>query len=192
MKKLIASLALSALASTSAMAAVFVDAAAAAGNDVTDFSDAGLIAFNLDLRQLSTVTLNYQITAADLAGPISFNAVIANLGSVDLNAVQFSLSSSRFDTIGSVARAFGGTATVSTWAQGSKALVSLDSPEYFELELGNPYLKAGQIDWTIASAGLQAGDTLSITMAVPEPQAYAMGLAGLSVLGLMARRRRQG
>ncbi|RZL10108.1 MAG: PEP-CTERM sorting domain-containing protein [Rubrivivax sp.] len=190
MKKLIASLALSALASTSAMASVFIDAVAAPGNQVADFSDAGLIAFNLDLSQLSTVTLNYQITAADLAGPITFNAVIANLGALDLQSVRLSLGSSRFETIGTVSRAFGGTATVSSSAGGASALISLGSPEYYELEVGDVFGQAGRVNWSIATAGLQAGDTLSITLAVPEPQTYAMLIAGLGIVAVAVRRRR--
>lgn len=190
MKKIIASLALSALASTSAMAAVFVNAVAQPGNAVQDFSDAGLIAFNLDLRNLSNVTLNYTLTAEDLAGPITFNAVVANLGALDLDKVSFSLSGASFASIGTVSRSFGGTATVETWGGNSHARITLDAPEYFELEVGNPYLQASQIDWTIATGALKAGDTLSITVAVPEPQTYAMVLAGLAVAGVIARRRR--
>lgn len=190
MKKLIASLALSAMASTSAMASVFIDAVAAPVNQVADFSEAGLIAFNLDLHQLSTVTLNYQITATDLAGPISFNAVIANLGALNLENVRLSLSSSRFETIGTVSRAFGGTATVSSSADGASALIGLSSPEYLELEVGDVFGKPGRINWSIATAGLKAGDTLSITVAVPEPETYAMLLAGLGIVAVAARRRR--
>ncbi len=189
MKKLIASLALSALASTSAMAAVLIDTVSAPGNEVADFSEAGLIAFNLDLAQLSTITLNYRLTAADLSGPITFNAVIANRGALDLETVQLSLGGSRFETIGTVSRAFGGTATVSSLANGSSALISLGSPEYYELELGDVFGQAGRLNWQIATAGLQAGDTLSITVAVPEPQTYAMLLAGLGVVAFTARRR---
>lgn len=190
MKKLIASLALSALASTSAMASVFIDAVATPGNEVADFSEAGLIAFNLDLTQLSTVTLNYQITAADLAGPITFNAVIANVGALNLENVRLSLGSSRFETIGTVSRAFGGTATVSSSAGGASALISLGSPEYYELEVGDVFGQAGRVNWRIATAGLQAGDTLSITLAVPEPQTYAMLIAGLGIVAVAVRRRR--
>lgn len=190
MKKIIASLALSALATSSAMASVFVNAVAMPGNEVQDFSEAGLIAFNLDLRHLSTVTLSYTLTAEDLAGPLTFNAVIANLGALDLNSVRFSLSAGSFDSIGTVSRTFGGTASVTTWGGNSHARIVLDTPEYFELEVGNPYLQAGQMDWTVSTAQLKAGDTLSITVAVPEPQTYALVLGGLAVAGIAVRRRR--
>jgi hypothetical protein len=46
---------------------------------------------------------------------------------------------------------------------------------------------------TTYSYGFSGGyDDLSFTQAVPEPEAYAMLLAGLGLLGCMARRRRNG
>ena len=54
-------------------------------------------------------------------------------------------------------------------------------------------LEAGRLDWRIGFAGLNAGDRLTLdlstTPAVPEPDDWAMMLAGLGMIALSAARR---
>ncbi len=51
-------------------------------------------------------------------------------------------------------------------------------------------MAGGQLNWGLT--GLSAGDVLNISVtAVPEPESIAMLLAGLGVLGAVARRRQR-
>jgi hypothetical protein len=51
-----------------------------------------------------------------------------------------------------------------------------------------PHLKVHFLN----AAGEKQGDLLSLSVPVPEPETYALMLAGLGLVGFMARRRRQG
>jgi hypothetical protein len=154
-----------------------------------DYSDDGLISFDLDFLSMTTATLSYHIGEADLGGMgVSFNAVLRNLAGMGFSGYKLSLNTGSFDPIGTVTRQFGGEATVSFGD--TMATVHFDTPEFLDVEVGDP-LSSGlnQVDWAIS--GLNAGDRLSITVsAVPEPGTYAMLLAGLGVVTLLARRRR--
>lgn len=76
----------------------------------------------------------------------------------------------------------------------SLGLLAGDQQSY----LGNPAGALFQIDLMPADAGAPASTTLSLlggqsiatVSAVPEPQSYALLLAGLGVIGLLARRQR--
>jgi PEP-CTERM motif len=153
-----------------------------------DFSADGLISFDLDFLGQTTATLSYRITDADLAGMgVSFNAVLRNFASLGFTGYDLSLNTGSFDPVGTVTRQFGGDALVSF--NGAQAAVRFDSPEFLDVEIGDPLaLGFNQVDWLIS--GVNAGERLSITVtAVPEPGTYAMLLAGLGLMGWMARRR---
>lgn len=155
---------------------------------VEDFSDDGLVSFDIDFLSASTTTIGYRIGEADLGGmAIAFNAVLRNFTSDGFPGYDVWLSGGSFDGNGTVTRQFGGDATVSF--EGALARVRFDSPEFLDVELGDPLaLGFGRIDWGIT--GLSAGDRLDITVsAVPEPSTWAMLFAGLGAVGWLARRR---
>ena len=190
MKKLVSMLALCGLISSPAMAVSFVDAIGAPGNVVTDYSTDGLLSFDLDFSKWSPVTLNYEIAAEDNGNPISFSAVIRNFVGTGMDKFSISLSMSSFDSVGTVTRAFG-TSTVSLTGENTIANISFDMPEYLDFSIGAALGGLNEVDWTIDSSVLRSGDILSVTIApVPEPETYAMLLAGLGLVGFAARRRR--
>lgn len=190
MKKIIASLALCGLASTPAFAANFIGSTGGA-SIVTDYSEAGLISFDLDLKDTTPVVLSYEITAADLLSGLDFNVVLRNLTGAGLNQFTFALGSSAFASLGTVTRSFDTTYSLSTTNGGQKAQISFGSPEYLDVAIGNPLGNAGaQQNWVIETNGLNAGDVLTVTAAVPEPESYVMALLGLAALGALARRRK--
>lgn len=188
MKKLIASLALCGLVTTPAFAATFIGSTGGA-SIVTDYSDSGLISFDLDLKDTTPVTLSYQLTAADLLSGLDFNAVLRNLTGVGLNQFTFSLGSGSFQSLGTVTRSFDTSYTLSGNG-GQKAVISFGSPEYLDVGIGNALGNPGEQDWVINTSGLQAGDVLTLTAAVPEPESYAMALLGLLMLGALSRTRK--
>jgi hypothetical protein len=187
---LLGALALS-IATGAAHGAVLTTSHTAAGNVVTDYSSAGLVSFDLDLAQLRNSTLTFTLEAADLAAPtLSFNALVRNLSGAGLHSFGFQLQGISFaGDEGSVTPAFGSVSNLIADSTGVR--VDFGAPEYAELHFGNPTSAAGKFDWTFSTAGLQAGDTFTITSAVPEPGNVALMLAGLGVFGLM-RRRKQG
>lgn len=190
MKKLIASLALCGLATAPAFAANFIGSTSAGNSVVADYSEAGLISFDLDLSDLAPVSLSYQITAEDLLSDLDFNAVLRNLTGAGLNEVRFSLSLASFQTLGTVTRSFDTSYTVASSLGGQQALVSFGSPEYLDVAIGNPLGTVGAQNWVIDTGNLQVGDVLTVTAAVPEPESYVMALLGLAALGAFARRRK--
>ena len=162
----------------------------ATGASVTDYSSGSALSFDIDLSQLSTVTLNFTLDAADLAaGQLSFSSLVRNISGFGIDNVQVSLnglafaSASTITTDGFVNVVSSGSNAGSAWASFSPSLTS-------EFYIGNPLAVAGATDWTLSLAGRQAGDTFSVTVAVPEAETYAMAVAGLAVLGLALRRRR--
>lgn len=182
-----ASLAVSALLSNPA-AAVFVSSfSGPAGNQVTDFSTAGLAAINLDLASASQPTvINFQIEQGDIGAPLAFNAVVANLLGGGIDRFLLTLDNATFDFIGSVETTFGSVANPS--GSGIQAGISFAPPETFGFNIGNPFLTGAQ-DWSINIAGLAAGDTFTLRMAVPEPATLPLVLAGLLLAGGIGHKR---
>ncbi len=172
-----------------AHAARFIGAATEGPIVAEDYSDDALISFDLDFLSQTSATLSYRVTDADLGGMgITFNAVLRNLADVGFTGYNLSLSTGSFDPVGTATRQFGGDTTVSF--NGAMAAVRFDTPEFLDVEIGDPLMSGfNQVDWAIS--GLNAGDRLSITVsAVPEPETYAMLVAGLLMMGWMTRRSR--
>ena len=187
-------LALAALAAasiTSAQAAVFNGATTVGATTVTDYSLGSALAFDIDFASLSSVTLNFSLESADFSGaPLTFNALVRDLSFAGFNGVNIKLSGISFaapagtiTTDGFASVSASGSSLSQAWATFSPALTS-------EFYIGNPLMQAGAADWTLNLNGLQAGDQFSIMVAVPEPETYAMLVAGLAVVASVARRRK--
>jgi hypothetical protein len=188
-------LALAALAAasiTSAQAAVFNGATTVGATTVTDYSLGSALAFDIDFASLSSVTLNFSLESADFSGaPLTFNALVRDLSFAGFNGVNVKLSGISFaapagtiTTDGFASVSASGSSLSQAWATFSPALTS-------EFYIGNPLMQAGAADWTLNLNGLQAGDQFSIMVAVPEPETYAMLVAGLAVVASVARRRQR-
>jgi hypothetical protein len=156
---------------------------------VEHFSDAGLLSFDIDFANFVPAVLDYRIDDGDLGMPITFNALVRNLTGQGLETLRFTLSQGSFSTVGSVSRQFGGSADIG--GPGASVLVSFTPPEFLDLEIGNVFGSTpGALDWRIDNLAFNAGDRFSITVAIPEPGTYALMLAGLGLVGWLARRRR--
>lgn len=161
-----------------------------AANTVTDYSGAGLVSFDLDLRNFSAVTLDFVIEEADLLGPFTINALVRDLAGAGIGQFTFSLTGISYAAAGSVTPAFGTLAGVGNSA--TVATIDFALPEYAEFQFGNPLGVAANTDWLLSTAGLRAGDRFSVTAAVPEPGSLSVVLSGLALVGLIALRRRRG
>jgi len=187
--KYLAAAALLAATCGPASAVTLVGSQTHGGTTVTDYSGAGLLSFDIDLASTASARIDYAIDLADLASPIIFNATVRNFTSTGLNRLSFTLDTSGFDSIGSVTRSFGGSTAISKDSHG--ATLVFKGPEFLDLFIGDPLADGSGTDWTIDSSLFQAGDRLSITVAVPEPESYALLLAGLGVVAMMSRRKRR-
>ncbi len=156
-------------------------------NGVTDYSEAGLVSFDLDLENFSTTTLDFVLEDGDLQGPLRFNALVRNLAGAGLERFSFSLQGIAFAGAGSVTPAFGTVGAIG--AGETAATLRFTMPEYAEFQFGD-VLGGGQ-DWLLATSGLRAGDSFSITATVPEPSSAALVLPMLCMAGLMAAARRR-
>ncbi|MDX9843579.1 MAG: PEP-CTERM sorting domain-containing protein [Aquabacterium sp.] len=176
---------------TQAHAAIFQGATGSPANVVTDYSTESLISFDLDLAELSTVTLNYSVDASDLAnGSLSLNGLIRNLSGLGLDGMTFQLSGTNFGihgtfgTDGFAQIADAGYAQQEGWVHFSPSLTS-------EFYLGNPLGTLDAQDWGVSLQGLAIGSQIALTVsAVPEPSTQALLLAGLGMM-VLARRRQQ-
>ncbi len=170
---------------------------ATGGSTVADFTVDQSISLDVDLRALSPVTLNFTLSAADVAaGGLSFNALVRDMAGIGLpdvsvqlqgQGVSFTGQPGSFGTDGFASVTLTGSNSTQAWASFSPAVTT-------ELYVGNPLQQVGQTDWQIALNGRQAGDTFSVTLQaapVPEPSTYALLVAGVGVAGLAARRRKQ-
>lgn len=188
MKKLLATAALALAAHLPASAALLVGQATDGLSLATDFSTDGLIAFDLDLADAQPVRLDFLLGAADVVGTLDLNAVLRNLTGAGLDRLHLSLSIGSFDTAGSVTRPFGGGATTVD-VDGQLASLSFVGTEFLDVFIGNPFAEPGKTDWRIDTRGLDVGDVLVITIAVPEPGAVALVLSALLALGAVRARR---
>ncbi len=177
------------LAAGSAHAISFEGYTAGAGTVVDAYSDIGLVSFDIDFANFTPAVLDFRIDDEDLLAPITFNAVIRNYTGSGIDALRFTLSSGSFSTVGTVTRSFGGDTVVGGDAQ--SVLLSFTPAEFLDLEVGNVFGSTpGALDWKMGNEGFAVGERFSITVAIPEPGTYALMLAGLGLVGLLARRRR--
>lgn len=102
-------------------------------------------------------------------GSLSGNAVAINFGSYDIQGLTVTLQDSSFAVIGSDASPSDGF-TFAGLAAGSYALNVLGYA-------------------TGADGGFYAGGFIADTAPIPEPETYALMLAGLGIVGFVLRRR---
>ncbi|PYD87605.1 MULTISPECIES: PEP-CTERM sorting domain-containing protein [Massilia] len=178
-------IALGALAFSHSASAVVLTSSSGA-NLVTDYSEAGVVSFDLDLRDFSTTTLNFVLEEADLAGPLSFSAIVRNLVGLSMYQFNFGLQGIGYASAGSVSSFSGAAASYS----GNNAVIKFANGETADVLFGNPTMVDGRSDWLLDTSGLSAGDTFSIVAQVPEPSTVAMVLPLLAGL-LLARRRKR-
>lgn len=158
-------------------------------NPVANYSAAGSVSFDLDLQDFSGKSLTFTLEEDDLLGPLTFDALVRNLAGAALERFTFSLQGIRFAAPGTVTPAFGSIGRIDSgdFAAG----ISFASPEYAEFQFGDVFGDAGTADWLLDTAGLRAGDTFTITAAVPEPSSAALVLPMLCMASLMAAARRR-
>lgn len=111
----------------------------------------------------------YSFTLAD-PGALSGNAVAINFGGYNILGLTVTLQDASFAVVGSDASPADGF-TFSGLAAGSYALNVLGYAEG-------------------ASGGFYAGGVIAETAPVPEPETYALMLAGLGLVGFVASRRK--
>jgi len=184
----IAGVALAAFASSPASAVVVTGFSSAAGNTYMDFSDDGLVSFDLDLNRPSGTTFNFRIESEDMGGPLLFNAVVNNLFGSGISRFVLTLSNATFDFIGSVNAPFDAGAGAS--GSGSSATISFPTPDTFGFEIGDP-LAVGlpEQNWRINISNLEEGDSFSLRLQqVPEPGSLALLLGALAAAGFAHRR----
>lgn len=177
-----------------AQAAVYTGSSANSGAVTVDasFASASQLFFDLSFAKQGRITLNFLVEAQDLGQTLSFNALVSNLSglgfeaaSVKLDGVRFAAPAGSVGTDGFQPVLASGHGGDSLWAQFGTPGVTT------QFYIGNPLLEAGARDWSLDLAGRQVGDVFSITVAVPEPQSWALLLSGLAVLGWAARRRQR-
>jgi len=189
-KHMIAAAAALTLGAAGAQAITFEGYTAGTGTLVEDFSGPGLLSFDIDFADFVPAVLDFRIDADDLGMPITFNALVRNFTGQGLEFLSFTLSQGSFSTVGTVTRLFGGTPPTLEDA-GTAVSIRFDPPEFLDLEIGNVLgSTAGALDWRIGNTAFNPGDRFSITVAIPEPGTYALMLAGLGLVGWLARRRR--
>lgn len=157
------------------------------GTVVTDFSGTSLVSFDIDFANFAPVQIEYRVESGDMLAPISLSAVLRNFTGSGFSGFQLSLDRGVFQSAGTVTPQFGGTALVEL--SGNTATISFSALEFLDTEIGNAFgTTPGATDWVLGNLMAEDRFTLTVT-AVPEPGTYAMLLAGLGLMGFMARRR---
>ncbi len=124
-----------------------------------------------DQFSFSTVGLS-NLTSAVIS--VSFSNVF------DLNVTSFDLYSGTGSSSSLVASGTqSSTGAFDVWSISAVNLTSLNNPYWLQVE--------GTV---IGAAGGSYGGNVNLVTAVPEPETYAMMLAGLGLLGAVARRRK--
>lgn len=158
------------------------------GNSVdTSFSTSSLLSIDVTLINALPVVLSFTIDADDItAGGIDFNAIVRDVSGFGIGSLSVTTDGAPISLTAGTVRA--------TTVNGD--LLSADffaGAPVAEFYFGNPFLEIGPIDWRMGFAGLNAGDRvtldLAITPSVPEPREWMMMLGGLGMIAMSARRR---
>ena len=173
--------------SSSANAALLLSTSGSPSNTVTNYSNVGLISFDLMMNDLSGAKLNFVLEKGDLQGPLSLNAIVMNASGLAMPKFSFGLQGIHFASAGSVSTGFGPVGNVSHTA--SDATIAFSTGQTTDFYFGNPLGMPDSSDWFLDTSGLRAGDIFSITALVPEPATAALILPLLA--GLVAMRRRK-
>jgi len=151
----------------------------------------------IDSDTLQFSILNATSATGDWAGVDHLNAFsmkdIGNVTGATISPANFTVSAFELNTGGCVGGASGG---ICFTASPSPLALTADMSWIIDftgtgLTFASPHLK---VLFSGGDVGNGHGSLLStnITPAIPEPETYAMMLAGLGLLGFVARRRRQG
>ncbi len=190
LKKIAAAL-IGAFAIAGSASAVTFEGASGTGVVTDDFTGGSIIAFGLDFASLGSTTLNFMVEAADVGSTLSFSSIIRNMSGLGFSSISFMVNGATVS--GGTVHTDGFQFPNATGSHANGAWATFGFPGLTTEGYFGDYLLNGQgQDWNISLVGLNAGDTFSIMVAVPEPEQYAMLLAGLGVIGAVARRRKQG
>lgn len=167
---------------------------AANGNEIVGgpFVDSLTRQLGVDIgfKNNQAVTLSFTLDADDVDATYSFNSIIDNLTGLGFGHAYLTLDGgARFASLGSLTAPFSPFVSTSLNAMSTQAHIEFGAPEYYGFTVGNPHGDAGLSDWGISFAGLSAGQSvgLTITTAVPEPETYALMLAGFAAVAATRR-----
>lgn len=180
------------IAAGPAQALALVGSGGSAGS-LTDYSEEGLLSFDAEFTGTAgRIVATYAIEAGDLLAPVDFNALLFNLTNEGLGGYVLSLSAGQFGGAGTVTRQFGGSTAVT--GLGSDTLtLDFDTPEFFDVEVGDVFGTQGAANWLVdfSGLGLQVGDQVRLAVsAVPEPGTLMLAATVLGMTLLGRRRRR--
>ena len=181
------------------------------GTVTFDFSTPETVAVDIAFAAPGTISLTYELDAADVArGSVGFNSIIDNLSGQAFAWLQIGVGAPGLFVPGSTASNDGDVAIagmgISPRGPGTAsndgdvaitnfglAGVRLDFTPAMTTQayLGDPLFTGAASDWTLSLAGLAAGDRigLAVTAAVPEPATWGMSAAGLALIAALLRRR---
>lgn len=180
--------ALCALALSPSAHAYTLDVAATNGNIIdSSFSTPDMLSIDFGLNNTLPVTLTLTRDDGDLP-LLNFNAIVRNYIGLGFESLTLTISGGLFHTLGSAGGSFGSVATVTAHPDGAR--IAFSGPEYYEATLGDWFLDGSQTDFVLDIANATGPVTLTLAAVVPEPEGWALMLAGLGVLGAAVRRRR--
>jgi hypothetical protein len=193
----VSGLALALAAGGGARAATVVNAANNCGISdsiavCADFSESGLLSFDLTWKSVAPVAIGVQIDAAEAtADVLAFNGQQMNNTGQSFELLQLHLEQADFDPVGSALDAL--TEPVPVHSPSSTEALIEPGPYGQYLELGNVagYGDPGAVDWKIGVPGLTAGQSFVMGFVpVPEADSASQGVAAaLVVLGAACHRR---